>query len=179
MNDERSIEIQQLQEMVNELQSRTKEKLNESSINMSFGMPENLGDVLATDFQSKVNELEEQAEQLKSLNAELSKQGEEMRKTINNLEIEVQEKEAIKNQLKELERHNSELVEQKDSVTETAVKLQLELEEKEKDHLRLLNEKDSMKEMLETKAYELELQSNQFTRVQSKIIELEELSEHL
>merc|ERR1711934_1031071 len=102
--------------MVNELQSRTKDKLNESSINMSFNMPENLGDVLATDFQSKVNELEELTEQLTNDNAELVKQGEERKMAIENLENKVQDKEAMEDQVKQLEHHNAELVEQRESL---------------------------------------------------------------
>ena len=131
LNDERSIEIQQLQEMVNELQSRTKDKLNESSINMSFGMPENLGDILATDFQSKVNELEEITEQLKNHNAKLVKQAEESTRAIQSLEEQIKGKEAMENQVQELENKNAELAEQMESLKATANSFQSELHMRE------------------------------------------------
>ena len=179
LNDERSIEIQQLQEMVNELQSRTKDKLNESSINMSFNMPENLGDVLATDFQSKVNELEELTEQLTNDNAELVKQGEERKMAIENLENKVQDKEAMEDQVKQLEHHNAELVEQRESLKEASEKFHSEVEMKENEYLKQLEEKDSMKEILESKVYEVEQLSAQATDFHSKVKELQELTEQL
>ena len=78
LNGESSIEVQQLQEMVKELQSRTKDKLNESSINMSFSLPENLGDVLATDFQSKENEYLKQLKEKDNMKEILESQVKEL-----------------------------------------------------------------------------------------------------
>ena len=179
LNDERSTEIQQLQEMVNELQSRTKDRLNESSINMSFSMPENLGDVLATDFQSKVNELEELTEQLKDQNAQLAKQGEEMKITIENLENKVKGKEAMEEQIRQLEHNTADLVEQRDSLKEKTDKIQNEFELRENGYLTQLKEMEKLKETLDTKAYDLEQESARVTDFQLKVNELEELTEQL